>query len=290
MNLTIAALSRRRRLADRTGHVLLIAVVLVTLGTLAWLLAQLFIKGWPALSWTFLTAFPSRRPSEAGIGPSIVGTLWIGFVSMLTALPLGIGAAVYLNEFAGENRLKYFLRSSILNLAGVPSVVFGILGLAIFVRVFGLGVSIIAASFTLALLTLPYIVIVAEESLKQVPREVRDAAFALGASRWEVVRHHVLPYSLPGMLTASILALSRSMGETAPLIIIGASAFLPVIPTSPFSRFQALPIQIYNWASHSQFGFHELAWGATLVLVLLTLTGNLAAIFLRDRAQRRIRW
>jgi phosphate transport system permease protein len=290
MNLTIAALSRRRRLTDRTGHVLLIAVVLVTLGTLAWLLAQLFVKGWPALSWTFLTAFPSRRPSEAGIGPSIVGTLWIGFVSMLTALPLGIGAAIYLNEFAGENRLKYFLRSSILNLAGVPSVVFGILGLAIFVRVFGLGVSIIAASFTLALLTLPYIVIVAEESLKQVPREVRDAAFALGASRWEVVRHHVLPYSLPGMLTASILALSRSMGETAPLIIIGASAFLPVIPTSPFSRFQALPIQIYNWASHSQFGFHELAWGATLVLVLLTLTGNLAAIFLRDRAQRRIRW
>lgn len=222
--------------------------------------------------------------------PAIFGTIWIGLVSMAAALPIGISAAVYLNEFAPSNRFTTLLRGSIANLAGVPSVVFGILGLALFVRAMALGKSIFAAALTLGLLTLPIVIVVAEEALKAVPRTVREAAFALGASRWQVVRHHVLPYALPGMLTGSILALSRAMGETAPLILIGAASYIAFAPASLTDPFTALPIQAYYWAQESRPEFHTLAWGAVLLLLLLTFAGNITAILLRDRYQRRFRW
>lgn len=242
------------------------------------------------LNLPFLTQHTSYDPERAGIVAGIVGTLLVGFASMLVALPIGIAAAIYLNEFASANRVTSFLRASISNLAGVPSIVFGILGLVLFVRAMALGTSIVSAGLTLGLLTLPVVVVVSEEALKSVPNTMREAAFGLGASRWQVVRQHVLPYSLPGMLTGSILALSRTMGETAPLILIGAAAWLDELPRGWKDPFTALPIQAYGWAPMPQEGFEAIAWGAVLVLVLLVVAGNLAAIVARDRYQRRYRW
>ena len=188
------------------------------------------------------------------------------------------------------NRVTALLRAGIANLAGVPSIVFGLLGLALFVRALDLGRSIVAAGLTLGLLTLPIIIVVAEESLRTVPRTFREAAFALGASRWQVTRHHVLPYALPGMLTGSILALSRAMGETAPLILIGAATYIAFLPSGPGDSFTALPIQAFFWAQEARPAFHELAWAAVLLLVAVTFLANLAAILLRDRLERRYRW
>lgn len=282
--------SPRRRLKGRVGVALLAVAAFSSLAVLAYLLFAIASRGLPAITVEFLSNFPSRFASRAGIRAAMVGTLWVGAASMLVALPIGILAAVYLNEFARANRATSLLRASIANLAGVPSVVFGILGLALFVRAFHLGSSIAAAGLTLGLLTLPIVIVVAEESLKTVPRSIREAAYGLGATRWQAVRHHVLPYALPGMLTGAILALSRTMGETAPLILVGAAVFIDFLPSSPLDPFTALPIQTYNWASEAKPAFHTLAWGSVLVLLVLVLLGNLAAILLRDRFQRRYRW
>ena len=283
----------RRRLAGRLGAGLMALAAGTSLAVLAALLVLMAMKGGAAIDWQFLTSFPSRFAYKAGIKAAIVGTLWVGAASMLVAMPLGVMAAIYLNEFARPGPLTTLLRSSIANLAGVPSIVFGILGLALFVRAMQLGSSIAAAGLTLGLLTLPIVIVVSEEALKAVPRSIREGAFALGASRWQTVRHHVLPYSLPGMLTGSILALSRTMGETAPLILIGAAtyiAFLPAGLTGQEGAYTALPIQAYYWAGQPGEDFQTLAWAAVLVLVGLVLVGNLAAILLRDRFQKRYRW
>ncbi|MEA3190566.1 MAG: phosphate transport system permease protein [Thermoplasmata archaeon] len=282
--------SRRRRNQARVGVAVMAAAAFSSLGVLAFLLWTILSKGLPALSLDFLASFPSRFPERAGIQAGLVGTLWVGAASMLVALPIGIMAAIYLHEFAPANRFTSILRASIANLAGVPSVVFGILGLALFVRAFQLGNSIAAAGLTLGLLTMPIVIVVSEEALKSVPRSIREAAFGLGATRWQAVRHHVLPYSLPGMLTGAILALSRTMGETAPLIVIGAAFFIDFLPSSPTDPFTALPMQAYKWADEADPAFHTLAWGAVLVLLVFVLLGNLAAILLRDRFQRRYRW
>ena len=282
--------SARRRRADRAARLALGLCALLTVAALAALLGTLVVKGAGSLDAAFLTGYPSRFAHRAGILPAVVGTALVGLVSMAVALPLGIAAAVYLHEFARDSRLTTLLRASVANLAGVPSVVFGILGLALFVRALALGKSILAAGLTLGLLTLPIIIVVAEEALKTVPRAMREAALGLGATRWQAVRHHVLPYALPGMLTGSILALSRSMGETAPLILVGAAVYVGFLPAGPMDSFTALPIQAYYWAQESRGAFHDLAWGAALVLVLLVLAGNLAAILLRDRSQKKYRW
>lgn len=283
----------RRRLAARLGMGLMAFAAGTSLAVLAALLILMVMKGGAAIDWQFLTSYPSRFAYKAGIKAAIVGTLWVGLASMLVALPLGVMAAIYLNEFARHGPVTTLLRSSIANLAGVPSIVFGILGLALFVRAMQLGSSIAAAGLTLGLLTLPIVIVVSEEALKAVPRSIREGAFALGASRWQTVRHHVLPYSLPGMLTGSILALSRTMGETAPLILIGAAtyiAFLPAGLTGQEGAYTALPIQAYYWAGQPGQDFQTLAWAAVLVLIGLVLVGNLAAILLRDRFQKRYRW
>lgn len=280
----------RRRVADVVARALLGGCALVTVAALIALLVTLFVKGIGALDWQFLTSNTSRFPNRAGVWPAILGTIWIGGLSMLVAIPIGIAAAVYLNEFAAHNRVTGLLRASISNLAGVPSVVFGILGLALFVRAMTLGKSVLAGGLTLGLLTLPIIIVVAEEALKTVPRSMREAAFGLGASRWQVVRHHVLPYALPGMLTGSILALSRAMGETAPLILIGAATYISFVPASLTDNFTALPIQAYYWAQQPRAEFQALAWSAVLLLLMIVVVGNLAAILLRDRSQRKYRW
>lgn len=290
MSLQLTSVSRARRLKDRAASLFLTGCAALTVVILLALIGTLIAKGAPHISANFLSSYPSRFAARAGILPALVGTIWIGVVSMIIAVPVGIAAAIYLQEFAPHNRVTSLLRASISNLAGVPSVVFGLLGLALFVRILMLGKSIMAASLTLALLTLPIIIVVAEEALKTVPRSMREAAFGLGASRWQVVRHHVLPYAMPGMLTGSILALSRSMGETAPIILIGAATFITYLPEGPMDSFSALPIQAYSWAFDARVAFHDLAFAAVLVLLIITFLGNLVAVLLRERYQRRYRW
>lgn len=286
----LGRLSRVRRAKSAVGVGVLGVAAVSSLLALAFLLYELLHRGFTAIDWQFLSSYTSRVADRAGIKAAIAGTAWIGASSMLVALPLGILAAVYLNEFAPANRITAVLRAGIANLAGVPSIVFGLLGLALFVRAMELGSSIAAAGLTLGLLTLPIVIVVAEEALKAVPNSLREAAFGLGASRWQVVRHHVLPYALPGMLTGAILALSRSLGETAPLIVIGAASYIDFMPKDATDRFTALPIQAYFWAERPSEAFHSLAWAAILVLIGMVLLGNLTAILLRDRFQRRYRW
>jgi phosphate transport system permease protein len=202
-------------------------------------------------------------------------------------LPVGIGAAVYLEEYGKRGRISRIIELNIANLAGVPSIVYGILGLALFVRYLAFGRSILAAALTLALLILPVVIIASQEAIKAVPSSIRLGAYALGATRWEAVRHHVLPLALPGILTGTILALSRAIGEAAPLLLIGALAFLAFTPRSLMDAFTVIPIQIYNWVSKPQAGFHELAAAASIVLLVLLLSMNAAAILLRNRYSRR---
>lgn len=288
--MSLGIVDPRRRRSDRIARGALAFCALLSLSVLVALLGVLVAKGVGSIDWRFLSGYPSRFPHRAGILPAIAGTALVGLVSMAVAVPVGVAAAVYLNEFARDGRMTLLLRASIANLAGVPSVVFGMLGLALFVRALALGRSILAAGLTLGLLTLPIIVVVAEEALKTVPRGIREAAYGLGATRWQAVRHHVLPYALPGILTGAILALSRAMGETAPLILVGAAVYIGFLPQGVDDPFTALPIQAYHWAQEAKPEFHSLAWAAVLVLLALVLLGNLVAILLRDRFQRKYRW
>ncbi len=256
----------------------------------------------------FLTRPQSSDPLRAGVRTAILGSLWLIAIAALTALPLGIATAIYLEEYAPRHHLlTRIIETNIHNLAGVPSIVYGILGLAIFVRALApltsgalLGVvpsgetlsgrTVLSGGLTLGLLVLPIVIINAQEALRAVPDSLREAAYALGATRWQVIRHHVLPYALPGILTGAILALSRALGETAPLVVVGASTFITFDPTSPFARFTALPIQIYQWAARPQPVFRHLAAAASLALLLLLFLLNGSAIYLRYRARQRLRW
>jgi phosphate transport system permease protein len=244
--------------------------------------------GW--LNKDFLTSFPSRFPEKAGIKSALVGTLWLVSFTALFSIPVGIGAAVYLEEYVPRTRLGRFIELNIANLAGVPSIVYGILGLAIFVRGLALGRSVLAGSLTMSLLILPVIIIASREAIRAVPRTLRHASFALGATRWQTVRHHVLPAALPGILTGVILAISRAIGETAPLIMIGALTYVAFVPEGPLDAFTALPIQIFNWASRPQQDFHALAAAGIIVLLVVLLLMNATAITIRQRSQRKRRW
>lgn len=248
----------------------------------------------------FLVTPMSSRAEFAGVRTAILGSLWLVGIALLFALPVGTGAAVYLQEYAPRNWLTKTIQTNINNLAGVPSIVYGMLGLALFVRVlepftsgsmFGVtdsnGRTVLAAGLTMGILVLPLIIINAQEAIKAVPDSLRQAAFGVGATRWQTIWHHVLPNALPGILTGTILALSRALGETAPLIVVGASTFISLDPDSPFSKFTALPIQIYQWTTRAQSEFHAIAAGAILVLLVLLLTLNATAILLRNRFQRR---
>lgn len=237
-----------------------------------------------------LTNFPSRHPTKAGIKSALVGSIWLLVFTALFAIPIGIAAAVYLEEYAPRNRLNRFIEVNIANLAGVPSIVYGILGLAIFVRWMALGRSVLAGAATMSLLVLPVIIIAAREAIKAVPDSIRQGAYALGATRWQVVRHHVLPAALPGVLTGVILAMSRAIGETAPMIMIGALSYVAFVPQGPMDDFTVLPIQIFNWISMPQHEFHMLGACGILVLLALLLAMNSVAIYIRQRAQRNIKW
>jgi phosphate transport system permease protein len=257
-------------------------LVLVTL------LVDIFSDGWSRLTGSFLNGFPSRFPNRAGVKPALLGSAWVLGLTGLVAFPLGVGTAIWLEEYAPDNRFTRIVETNIANLAGVPSIVYGILGLALFVRAFAIGRSVLAAAMTLALLILPVIIIASQEAIRAVPGSIRLGAYALGATRWEAIRHQVLPLALPGILTGTILALSRAIGEAAPVIMVGALGFLAFVPTDPLDSFTVIPFQIYNWVSRPQPEFHELAAAASIVLLALLLTMNGAAIWLRNRHYRKL--
>ena len=280
---------RRRLLARKSSGIgfaaLCVAATLLAIAALAVLLIDVTSQGIGRVSWDFINSFPSRKPEEAGIKAALWGTIWMMGLTAVFAVPLGLGAAIYLEEYAGRNWFTRVVQVNIANLAGVPSIVYGLLGLALFVRALELQRSVLAGALTMALLVLPIIIIAAQEALRAVPSSIREAAYALGATRSQMVFRQVLPAALPGVLTGIILALSRAIGETAPLIMIGALLFVPFTPSGPFDRFTALPIQIFNWASRPQKEFQENAAAGIIVLLAVLLTMNAIAIILRNRFQ-----
>lgn len=291
---TWAPIRGARRLWDRLLGPLALVATLLGLVVLVVLLIDVFRDGWPRLSWQFLTSFPSRKPEEAGILSALVGSLWLISLTALFAFPLGVGAAIYLEEYAPRSRFTEFIEVNIANLAGVPSIIYGLLGLEVFVRfLFPItnGRTILSGALTMTLLVLPMIIIATREALRAVPDSLRQAGLAMGATRWQVVRDLILPQALPGALTGTILALSRAIGETAPLITIGALTYIAYLP--PFSLealrtpFTVLPIQIFNWVSRPQAGFHQAAAAGIIVLLVVLLSMNAGAIYLRNRFQRR---
>jgi phosphate transport system permease protein len=282
--------SEKNQLKDKAFQVFGIFCTLIGLVVLAIFLIDIVIKGIGRIDWDFLTSLPSRRAASAGILTAWAGTLWILVLSALIAFPLGISAGVYLEEYAKKTRLSNFLEINIANLAGVPSIIYGLLGLELFVRFMRLGGSLLAGALTLSLLILPIVIVTTREAIKAVPGSIRDGSFALGASKWQTVWHQVLPASFGGILTGVILALSRAVGEAAPLIVIGALAYVPFVPSSPMDEFTVLPIQIFNWTSRPQAAFLTNAAAAIIVLLLITFLLNGIAVYLRYRQQKKIKW
>ncbi|MEX0820882.1 MAG: phosphate ABC transporter permease PstA [Rhodothermales bacterium] len=278
-------LKQRRRKGLILGSVFFVATVfgLVVLVTL---IVDVVIKGAQWLDWEFLTSFPSRNPENAGIYSAIVGSAWMIVLTALISVPIGVASAIYLEEYAKRGWFLKLIQININNLAGIPSVIFGILGLAVFVRLFALERSLLAGAFTMALLILPIIIISSQEALRAVPSGVRESAFALGATRWQVIWSHLLPISAPGIMTGVILSLSRAIGETAPLIMIGALTFIAFLPQSAMDQFTVLPIQIFNWTSRPQPEFQGLAAAGIIVLMIALFIMNLSAILLRNYFER----
>ena len=277
---------RRRRLGDQLLQASGLFVMVIALGALAALLFDVFVDGAGRLSWQFLTSLPSRRASQAGLATALVGSIYVIILTAVIAVPIGIGAAIYLEEYGARGRMARLIEINIANLAGVPSIIYGLLGLGLFVRAMGLGRSLIAGAATLALLVLPVVILSTREALRTVPNSLREGSYALGATKWQTIWTQVLPMAMPGILTGLILALSRAIGETAPLITIGAITYVPFLPDGLSSPFTVLPIQIFNWLSRPQAEFLRNAAAAILVLLVLLLTMNAVAIWLRDRYQK----
>ncbi|MEL7053017.1 MAG: phosphate ABC transporter permease PstA [Cyanobacteria bacterium J06634_6] len=256
---------------------------------LAWLLVTIVVDGIGTLNWAFITSFPSRRAERAGILAALVGTVWVMGLVALFSFPVGVGAGIYLEEFAEDNWFTRFVEINIGNLAGVPSIIYGLLGLAVFARIMAPitgGRSVLSGSLTLSLLILPVIIVATREALRAIPNSLRLAGYALGANRWQVIWSHVLPAAMPGILTGVILALSRAIGETAPLIAVGAAVFISFLPEGLQSKFTAMPIQIYNWVGRPQEEFHYIAASGIIVLMAMLLMMNGVAVYLRNRFQK----
>ncbi len=294
---------RRSKTWDLAFQVTGILVLVVAVVVLGMLIFDLVSNGAAKISWSFFTEFPSRFAAKAGILSAWVGTLLIMAVTAVSAIPVGVAAGIYLEEYAPKNRITSFIELNITNLAGVPSIVFGLMALGIFVYQFGLGQSVLSAGLTLGLLVLPIIIVTTREAIRTVPISIREASFALGASKWQTVKFHVVPYSLGGILTGVIIALSRAIGETAPLITIGALSYIAFLPDAPLqseppfvsfewltSPFTVMPIQMFNWVSRPQEEFHVNAAAAGLVLIVMTLSMNAVAIYIRQRFRKRIKW
>ncbi len=262
------------------------------IATLVLLLWNIFSHGWGRVSFDFISSPPSIIfPEKSGIRPALGGSIYLIGLTALFSVPIGVGTAIYLEEYAPNNRWRTLVQTNIANLAGVPSIVYGILGLGLFVRALNLGVSLVAGALTLTLVILPIIILSAQEALRAVPHSIRTASHALGATRWQTIWHQVLPAALPGMLTGVILALSRALGEAAPLVAIGAATYIRNVPSNMFTdEFGALPLQIYNWTDHSDKDFHVAAAGAIVILLTVLISMNALAIVLRYRFSKRIQW
>ena len=278
---------RARRIKGQIFYALCLLSILIGVGMLAALLYNIISDGITRVNWDFLNSFPSRHADQAGIKAALLGSIYVVGLAGVLAFTLGVGAAIYLEEYAARSWFARIIQVNIANLAGVPSIVYGILGLEIFVRIMMMGKSVLAGGLTLALLVLPIVIIAAQEAIRAVPPSLREGGFALGATRWQVIRTLVLPYAFPGILTGVILAVSRAVGETAPLIVMGALTFVPFAPDGPLSPFTVLPIQIFNWVSRPQEDFHTAAAAGIIVLLVVLLTMNALAVFLRNKFQKR---
>ncbi len=277
----------RRRLAGRCFSFLVAGCAYCTIAILAVLIIQILGKGFPLLTWDFISSFPSRKAEDAGIKAALWGTFWLMSLTMAIATPVGIAAAIYLEEFARKGKLSTFIEVNISNLAGVPSIIYGILGLALFVRAFQLDRSLIAGALTMALLILPVVIISAREAIRSVPSSLREASFGLGATRWQTTWNVVLPSAFPGIMTGLILSTSRAIGETAPLIMIGALTYIAFTPRGPMDAYTAMPIQVYDWASRPQPEFQVNAAAGIVVLMAILLMLNGVAIWLRHRSSKK---
>jgi phosphate transport system permease protein len=293
----------RRKRWDTVFMLVGLAALMIGVLTFVALFVDMAHDGIGRLSWEFFTNFPSRRPGQAGILSAWVGSTLVMLTTALFAVPLGVASGIYLEEYAAKNWVTDIIEINITNLAGVPSIVYGLLALGLFVYQFGLGQSIVAAGLTLALLILPVVIVATREAIRGIPQGIREGAYALGATQWQVSKDHIIPYSMPGILTGVIIGMARAIGETAPIITIGALTFIAFLPPAPlkaeppfvsfewlFSPFTVMPIQMFNWTSRPEAAFHQNAAAAGFVLVLMTLAMNALAIWLRYRLRKRIKW
>jgi len=280
----------RARAKDKAFAIWGLGCTFIGLLLLTIFIGSIVYDGISRIDWDFITSLPSRKPEKAGAYTSMMGTVWILVCTAITAFPIGVAAAIYLEEYGKKSRLANLLEINISNLAGVPSIIYGLLGLEIFVRVMDLGASVLAGSFTLALLILPIIIVATRESIRAVPSSIKDASMAMGATKWQTIWNQTLPASFGGILTGVIIALSRAVGETAPLIVIGALAYVPFAPETPMDEFSVLPIQIFNWASRPQHGFATNAAAAIILLLVITFVMNGIAVYFRNRWQKKVKW
>jgi phosphate transport system permease protein len=282
---------KRAAWTEKIGFLSLTLSALLVVSVLIWILGGIFFRGAQVINWEFISQSPREGMTRGGIFPAIVGTLSVSLITIVMAVPLGMFSAIYLNEYAYQGKLVRMIRLSIRNLSGVPSIVYGLFGVALFVRFFHFGASIFSAGMTLGLLTLPWTITASEEALKTVPKSYRDGALALGATKWQAIRTNVLPYAIPGMLTGAILGLARAAGETAPILFTGVAFFIPFLPKSLFDQFMALPYHLYILATQHQdiARVRPIAYGTALVLIDLILCLNGIAIFIRYRYRKKAR-
>ncbi len=276
-----------RKHLDKIILTALVTAITIVLGVLLALLIRISMDAWGWVDWQFITSYPSRKPELSGIKAALLGSLWVISFTALISIPIGIGSAIYLEEFAEDNKFNRFIKLNIANLAGVPSIIYGILGLALFVELMKMGRVILAGSLTMSLLILPIIIITSQEAIKTIPKDLVNASLSLGATKWQTVVKVILPISLPGIISGIILAISRAVGESAPMIAISALVYLTFIPKGPLDRFTVLPIQIYNWVSQPQDDFRSIAAAGIVVLMIVLLSMNSIAIWIRLKFQRR---
>ncbi|MCX7745627.1 MAG: phosphate ABC transporter permease PstA [Clostridia bacterium] len=279
---------KQRKLKDSIFHGFILTVTCIGIIVLFALIVDVLRKGLPWLDWQFITDFPSRFAKKSGIFPALIGSTYLILLTILFSVPIGIGSAIYLEEYAKRGKLTSFIKINISNLSGTPSIVYGLLGLTIFVRVMALGRSLIAGALTMSIVILPIVIVASQEAIKAVPQFLRHGSYALGATKWQTIRKVVLPTAFPGILTGVILSVSRALGESAPLLMVGAFSFVSFLPDSLLGSYIVLPIQIYLWTGKPQVEFQEVAAAGIIVLLALLVITNALAIFLRNRFQKNV--
>lgn len=280
----------KNRLKDKAFAYFGMLCTMLGLLVLAIFLINILMEGLGRIDWEFITNFPSMRAKKAGLYSALIGTVWILILTAIIAIPIGIGAGIYFEEYAKKGRLANILEINLSNLAGVPSIIYGLLGLEVFVRTLGMGSTLIAGACTLSLLILPIIIVSTREALRAVPDSIRQASYGMGANTWQTIWHQVLPASMGGILTGIILAISRAIGETAPLIVVGALAYVAFVPSGPMDQYTVLPMQIFNWISRPQHDFQVNAAAGIIILLIITFILNGVAIYLRNRWQKKVKW